>query len=97
MGRAVGWGTYSVDFPAPLDPTIAIRDSRPTSILMRFKMIFEVSYPNVTSESWSKGGDIFSVSGNLDGNKYEGFECIHDNRFTHRNFSVSSATGGVSS
>ena len=42
---------------------------------MRFKMIFEVSYPNVTSESWSKGGDIFSVSGNLDGNEYEGLNA----------------------
>ena len=39
---------------------------------MRFKMILEVSYPNVTSESWSKGGDIFSVSGNLGGSDYEG-------------------------
>ena len=43
---------------------------------MRFKMIFEVSYPNVTSESWSKGGDIFSVSGNLDSSEYEGLDTF---------------------
>jgi hypothetical protein len=55
-----------VDLPAPFDPTIAIRESRPTSKLTRFKIIFEGSYPNVTSESWSNGGEIFSVSGNLD-------------------------------
>jgi len=57
--------TYRVDFPAPFDPTTAMRDSRPTSILMRFKTILEEPYPNVTSESWSRGGEIFSVSGNL--------------------------------
>ena len=48
-----------------------MRDSRPTSILIRFKIILDVSYPNVTSESWSRGGEIFSVSGNLDGREYE--------------------------
>jgi hypothetical protein len=35
-------------------------------------MILDGSYPNVTSESWSKGGEIFSVSGNLDSREYEG-------------------------
>jgi hypothetical protein len=57
--------TYKVDLPAPFDPTIARRESRPTSKLARFKIIFAASYPNVTSESWSRGGEIFSVSGKL--------------------------------
>ena len=57
--------TYKVDFPAPFDPTIARRESRPTSKLTRFKIIFAGSYPNVTSESCSNGGEIFSVSGKL--------------------------------
>ena len=61
-----------VDLPAPFDPTIAMRESRPTSKLTRFKMILDESYPNVTSESWSKGGEIFSVSGNLNDREYEG-------------------------
>ena len=69
--------TYRVDLPAPFDPTMAIRVSRPTSKLTRFKIIFELSYPNVTSESWSRGGESFSVSGNLDGYGYEGVVHIH--------------------
>jgi hypothetical protein len=56
---------------------MAIRVSRPTSKLTRFKIIFELSYPNVTSESWSRGGESFSVSGNLDGYGYEGVVHIH--------------------
>jgi len=64
-GTANKNATHRVDLPAPLDPTIARRESRPTSKLARFKIIFAGSYPNVTSESWSKGGEIFSVSGKL--------------------------------
>lgn len=60
--------------PAPFDPTMAIRVSRLTSKLTRFKIIFELSYPNVTSESWSRGGESFSVSGNLDD---YGYEIVH--------------------
>jgi hypothetical protein len=63
--------------PAPFDPTMAIRVSRLTSKLTRFKITFELSYPNVTSESWSRGGESFSVSGNLDGYGCEGVVHIH--------------------
>jgi hypothetical protein len=44
---------------------MAIRESNPTSKLTFFNMIFSGEYPNVTSDICSKGGDIFSVSGNL--------------------------------
>jgi hypothetical protein len=57
--------THSVDFPAPLAPTIAIRESSPISKLTFFKICFSGVYPNVTSDIWSSGGEIFSVSGNL--------------------------------
>jgi hypothetical protein len=56
---------HRVDFPAPLAPTIAILESNPTSILTFFKTCFSGMYPNVTSDIWSSGGEIFSVSGNL--------------------------------
>jgi len=46
-------------------------------------MIFEESYPNVTSESWSRGGESFSVSGNLDGFGYEPVVHIHDRSAKH--------------
>lgn len=57
--------THSVDFPAPLGPTTAIRESRPTSILMSFSKILSGVYPNEASFNCSTGGEIFSVSGNL--------------------------------
>jgi len=57
--------TYSVDFPAPLAPTMAIRESSPTSMLMSLRRSLSGAYPNETSFSCSTGGDIFSVSGNL--------------------------------
>lgn len=57
--------TYSVDLPAPLAPTIAILESRPTSILMPLRMSLSGVYPNVTSDICSRGGEILSVSGNL--------------------------------
>jgi hypothetical protein len=57
--------THRVDFPAPLGPTMAILESSPTSKLMPFKSTLSGVYPNVTSLSCSTGGEIFSVSGNL--------------------------------
>lgn len=57
--------TYSVDLPAPLAPTIAILESRPTSILTPLRMSLSGVYPNVTSDICSRGGEILSVSGNL--------------------------------
>jgi hypothetical protein len=57
--------THSVDFPAPLAPTMAMRESRPTSILTFLRIIFPSVYPNVTSDICNRGGEIFSVSGNL--------------------------------
>lgn len=57
--------THSVDFPAPLGPTTAMRESRPTSMLMSFSKILSGVYPNEASFNCSTGGEIFSVSGNL--------------------------------
>lgn len=57
--------SHSVDFPAPLGPTTAIRESRPTSMLTPLRRILSGSYPNDTSFSWRIGGEIFSASGNL--------------------------------
>jgi hypothetical protein len=59
-------GAYSVDFPAPFAPTIAILDSSPTSKFTFFKMILSGEYPKVTSFACRSGGDILSVSGNLE-------------------------------
>lgn len=61
--------TYTVDFPAPLAPTIAMRESKPTSRLTPFKRILSGVYPKVISDICNRGGDIFSVSGNLVGEK----------------------------
>ena len=61
----LGSGTYKVDFPAPLGPTTAIRESRPTSMLMPLSNTLSVVYPNVASFNCRIGGEIFSVSGNL--------------------------------
>jgi hypothetical protein len=44
---------------------MAILESSPTSKLMPFKSTLSGVYPNVTSLSCSTGGEIFSVSGNL--------------------------------
>jgi len=58
--------TYSVDFPAPFAPTIAILDSSPTSKFTFFNMILSGEYPKVTSFACRRGGDILSASGNLE-------------------------------
>jgi hypothetical protein len=60
-----GGGTYRVDLPAPLAPTMAILESRLTSMLTFLRMILSEVYPKDTSSIWRRGGDIFSVSGNL--------------------------------
>ena len=54
-----------VHAPAPFAPTTAIRESNPTSMFAFFRRILFGLYPNVTSFSCKRGGDIFSVSGNL--------------------------------
>lgn len=61
----MGNGANSVDFPDPLAPTMAILESKPTSILAPRKTTFSGVYPNVTSDICNNGGDIFSVSGSL--------------------------------
>lgn len=52
-------------FPAPLAPTTAIRDSRPTSMSTFFRTGLSGEYPKDTLESCSRGGEILSHSGNL--------------------------------
>lgn len=58
-------GPNSVDFPEPLAPTMAILESKPTSILAPRNTTFSGVYPNVTSDICNNGGEIFSVSGSL--------------------------------
>lgn len=51
--------------PAPFAPTTAIRESNPISMFTFFRRILSGVYPNDTSFNCKRGGDIFSVSGNL--------------------------------
>lgn len=62
--RDAKW-TNSVDFPDPLAPTMAILESKPTSMLAPLSTTFSGVYPNVTSDICKSGGEIFSVSGSL--------------------------------
>lgn len=82
---------YSVDFPAPLAPTIAILESRPMSKLTPLRRILSGVYPNVTSFICNSGGDIFSVSGKLLQSQWHWITTM---KSTHVNCSVSSASGG---
>lgn len=59
-------GTYKVDLPAPFGPMMAILESSPTSMLTFLRMSLSGVYPKVTLSSWRRGGEIFSVSGNLE-------------------------------
>lgn len=88
--------THSVDFPAPFAPTIAIRESRPTSMFMLFRISFSWLYPNETSFSCNTGGEIFSISGNLV-SLSKNAESQSWEMFTNLKVSDSSASGGSSS
>ena len=88
---------HSVDFPAPLAPTTAIRDSKPMSKSMSFRISLSGEYPKVIFDACKRGGDNLSVSGNLfeESSQLVCYECAVD--ATDLKVSVSSISGGVNS